>query len=146
MTLKTVDEKIDDAVHAAVNALGLSVTGYADVADALNSFLTPIAKSHVTDDFDDEAADPVEHTFGIQIGRDARTYFSATTNGTLEGIMGRVTRTGFVGKINEEKWAEDGSDSFDEVETVVIYDTDTNGIFARRTSDGWEMDPGEFKE
>jgi len=58
MTLKTVEEKVDDAVYAAFNALGLSVTDNIDASVAMNEAITPIAEKLITDDTEDEAADP----------------------------------------------------------------------------------------
>lgn len=54
MTLQTVDEKIDSAVHAAMTALGLSAAMCPDTADALNDAIGGIARNIITDD-DDEA-------------------------------------------------------------------------------------------
>lgn len=50
MTIQTVDEKIDNAVHAAFMAMGLSVETCSDFADSLNDFLTQEAPAYITDD------------------------------------------------------------------------------------------------
>jgi hypothetical protein len=53
---KSFDEKVDDAVHAAMAALGLSVERCPDTADLLNDAISQIAFNVVTagDDDDDE--------------------------------------------------------------------------------------------
>lgn len=51
---KTVDEKIDDAVHAAMAALGLSADRCIDTACALNDAISAIARNIITDDAEDE--------------------------------------------------------------------------------------------
>lgn len=107
MTLKTVDQKIDDATHAAVNALGLSVETQPELSTLLNEAIRTWSKDLITDD-EDEAADPAPvETFDIQVGRDARVYYSATTTGTLEEVMNAVRRHGYGGSINEESWNRD---------------------------------------
>lgn len=65
MTLQTVDEKIDSAVHAAMTALGLSVANCPDTADALNDAIGGIARNIITDDDDDEDDTP---SFGSFMG------------------------------------------------------------------------------
>jgi hypothetical protein len=52
--LKSFDEKVDDAVHAALTALGLSAELCPDTADLLNDAITEIAYNVVTDDEEDE--------------------------------------------------------------------------------------------
>lgn len=51
--MKTFDEKVDDAVHAAMGALGLSVELCPDTADALNDHIRRLAEPLVTDDEED---------------------------------------------------------------------------------------------
>lgn len=52
--LKTFEEKVDDAVHVALTALGLSAELNPDTADLLNDAITKIAEPVVTDDDDDD--------------------------------------------------------------------------------------------
>ena len=47
---KTVENYVDDAVHAAIYALGLSVETCPDLADSLNDFLTEQAPLYISDD------------------------------------------------------------------------------------------------
>lgn len=52
--MKTRDDKVDDAVHAAMGALGLSPETCPDLADHLNEVMTQAALLyHVTDDEDE---------------------------------------------------------------------------------------------
>jgi len=53
--LKTFDEKVDDATHAALWALGLSAALHPDTADLLNEAITGIARNVVSDDEADDA-------------------------------------------------------------------------------------------
>lgn len=142
MTLKTVEEKIDDAVYAVFDALGLSVKDNIDASVAINEAITPIAEKLVADDTDEAAGPDFVETFDIQVGRDARVYYSATTTGTLQEIMNNMSRHGYAGEVGKGGWKRDGVDCFDNVETVNIYDTASSRILARyTTSEGWEMDP-----
>ena len=52
--MQTIDEKIDNAVHVALMALGLSVEGCPDLADALNDWLWSQAPLYISDDFEDD--------------------------------------------------------------------------------------------
>lgn len=51
--LKTFDEKVDDAVYAAMTALGISPALCPDTADLLNDAISEIARNVVTDDEED---------------------------------------------------------------------------------------------
>lgn len=51
--MNTIEDKVDDAVHAAFQALGLSVETCPDFADSLNDWLSEQAPSYVTDDADE---------------------------------------------------------------------------------------------
>jgi len=48
--VKTFDEKVDDAVHAAMGALGLSVATNLDTAELLNDRIAELARDLVSDD------------------------------------------------------------------------------------------------
>ncbi len=48
--MSTYPEKIDNAVHAALCALGISAETHPDLADDLNDFLTNAARDCITDD------------------------------------------------------------------------------------------------
>ena len=50
--MTTYDEKVDNAVHAAFAALGLSVTTHTELADELNTQLTKMCSGVVTGDED----------------------------------------------------------------------------------------------
>jgi hypothetical protein len=50
---KTVEEKVDDAVHAAITALGLSVATCPDLADSLNDWLSEQVPEYITDEDED---------------------------------------------------------------------------------------------
>ncbi|UUV44476.1 hypothetical protein RCMENCHIE_107 [Rhodobacter phage RcMenchie] len=50
MSLQTFEEKVDAAVHAAMNALGISAERYPGTADAMNDAIYLIARNVVTDD------------------------------------------------------------------------------------------------
>lgn len=52
--MATVDEKIDNAVHAAMNQLGLSVALHPDIADGLNAHIYLVVQGHITDDTEEE--------------------------------------------------------------------------------------------
>lgn len=52
--MKTVADKVDDAVHAAFMAMGLSVARCPDFADSLNDWLSEQAPNYITDDDDEE--------------------------------------------------------------------------------------------
>jgi hypothetical protein len=47
---KTVADKVDEATHAALQALGLGVETCPDLADTLNDWLSQMAPLYVTDD------------------------------------------------------------------------------------------------
>lgn len=51
--MKTIEDKIDNAVHAAFEQLDLSVDACPDLADSLNDWLTE-QMTHYTHDEDDE--------------------------------------------------------------------------------------------
>ena len=48
--MKTIEDKVDDAVHAAFQAFGLSVETCPDFADSLNDWLSEQAPNYITDD------------------------------------------------------------------------------------------------
>ena len=48
--MKTFSDYVDDATHAAINALGLSAENVPEFTDMLNDFLTEHAVHYVTDD------------------------------------------------------------------------------------------------
>ena len=50
--MKTVSEKVDDAVHSAMAALGLGVAEHQNIANDLNDWITERVASYVTDDGD----------------------------------------------------------------------------------------------
>lgn len=54
MGLRTVDDKIDDAVYAAMEAVGLTVTGHMHLAVEVNEALRELLSGHITDDEEDE--------------------------------------------------------------------------------------------
>jgi hypothetical protein len=81
--------------------------------------------------------------FGVQIGRDARVYYTATIEAeSLEAAKAMTSRHGF--KAPEgTKWTQGGFEDFDNVETVNIYDPDTAEMFATYIDgDGWETSEG----
>jgi len=49
-SMQTLDEKVDTAVHVAMEALGLSVEGDADTASILNDFIYNLCHDIVTSD------------------------------------------------------------------------------------------------
>ena len=51
---KTFDEKIDDATHAAMGAVGLSPERCPDTADMINDFLSDILGELVTGDDEED--------------------------------------------------------------------------------------------
>lgn len=51
--LRSFDDKIDAATHAAFNEMGLSVAGNMDAAYALNDYLTQAMNGLVTSDTSD---------------------------------------------------------------------------------------------
>lgn len=53
MILKSFEDLVDDAVHAALQQLGLSVVNHIEAAGRLHDFITFEFKGIVTDD-DDE--------------------------------------------------------------------------------------------
>ena len=58
--------------------------------------------------------------FQIQIGRDARIYYSTTVEAeSLEEVQEKVSRHGFECP-EDTVWINDGTDDFDNVETAVI--------------------------
>lgn len=54
MAEKTFEECVDDAVHAALAALGLTAEGCPDFADGLNDWLTDAARPYFAGDEEDE--------------------------------------------------------------------------------------------
>ena len=48
--MATVEQKIDDATHAAFKALGLSVETSPGLADALSTWLSAEAPNYISDD------------------------------------------------------------------------------------------------
>lgn len=50
--MKTIDEKVDDAVHAALGALGISAETTPTFAEDLNDWLRERAQWVVTDDYE----------------------------------------------------------------------------------------------
>jgi hypothetical protein len=48
--MSTVEQKVDDATHAAFKALGLSVETSPKLADALSDWLSAEAPQYVSDD------------------------------------------------------------------------------------------------
>lgn len=48
--MQTVEDKVDTAVHVALEALGLSVENCPDLADSLNDWLSEQAPLYITDD------------------------------------------------------------------------------------------------
>ena len=52
--MKTVDEKLDDAVHAAMEQLGLSVAEYPELADQLNGLIYMAAQGYIADDTEED--------------------------------------------------------------------------------------------
>jgi hypothetical protein len=56
--MKDFHDKVDDAVHAAFGALGLSVPNHQKRAEALNDYITDMAREiGVTDDGDEGEED-----------------------------------------------------------------------------------------
>lgn len=55
--MQTVEEKIEAAVHAAMQALGLSPVMMPDTADTLRDAIEPIARNVVTDDEEDDQSE-----------------------------------------------------------------------------------------
>lgn len=59
MSLKTLDDKIDGATHAAMGALGLAVSAHATLAIDLNEAIREIAaRADVTSDDKEREARP----------------------------------------------------------------------------------------
>jgi predicted aspartyl protease len=81
-------------------------------------------------------------TFEVQVGRDARVYYTATIEvDSLEAAKAMTTRDGFEAP-EGTKWTKDGEDVFDNVETVNIYDPDTaETVASYGDGDGWEEEP-----
>jgi hypothetical protein len=141
MTLRTAQKKFDDATYAAVNALGLSPEEQPHLCLMLVKAIRTWSKDLVTDD-GEEAADPEPvKTYGIQVGRDAREYFSATATCALSDIRENVTRHGYAGDV-DDGWKGIGTEIYDAVEVVNVTDPDTGKVIARWTEgDGWEESP-----
>jgi hypothetical protein len=78
-------------------------------------------------------------TFEVQVGRDARVYFTATIEAeSLEAAKAMTSRHGFNAP-EGTVWTKGGDDVFENVETVNIYDPDTAETISAYTSgDGWE--------
>ncbi|MDE4297129.1 hypothetical protein PXK56_18250 [Phaeobacter gallaeciensis] len=140
MTLKTIDEKIDDATHAAVTALGLSVETQPELSTLLNEAIRTWSTGLIADD-EDEAASPAPvKTFEIQVGRDATRYYSNTVTGDLNTIMSKMSRHGYQGDLNGS-WSEDGWSDYDAIECATITDPDTDEVIARWSQDtGWKLE------
>lgn len=60
--MQTFDEKVDSAVHVAFTALGLSVANHLELAYRLNDFITQELRNVVSDDGDDDEAQPAAET------------------------------------------------------------------------------------
>ena len=58
--MQSYDEKVDAAVHAAFEALGLSVVNHVDLAFRLNDFITQEFRFTVSGDDQDEPCDDAE--------------------------------------------------------------------------------------
>ena len=52
--MKTFEDKVDAAVHAAFMQLGLSVANNIDTAELLNDYITGLVRNIVTSDDEDE--------------------------------------------------------------------------------------------
>jgi hypothetical protein len=94
MSLRTVEEKIDDAVYAVFDVLGLSVADNIDASVAINEAITPIAEKLVTDDEEDEVISGRDSvvSYGIQVSKDARVYYRSIVVGSMADIMNGMTR------------------------------------------------------
>jgi hypothetical protein len=81
--------------------------------------------------------------FEVQVGRDARVYYTATIEAdSLAAAKAMTTRNGFEAP-EGTKWTKDGEDVFDNVETVNIYDPDTaETVASYGDGDGWETSEG----
>ena len=85
------------------------------------------------------AAEPVAPAgkYLLQIGRDARQYYTAGTNASLEDIKSRLTRHGYADE--QLSWEDDGADIFDNVETFSVVDRATKEVVAAYSDgDGWD--------
>ena len=118
---KNFEDKIDDAVHAAIKALGLSVEANMGHAEGLNDFLTAEFQAYFQPD--DPAPTQERKTYTVSITRDASVTYTKTFEGTLEELMGRVSRHGFQDD-DERDWEEDEPSVFDQVESAEILDGD----------------------
>lgn len=77
--------------------------------------------------------------FHVQVGRDARVYYSAEIEAeSLEEAKSRISRWGY--KCPEDTvWRTDGVEDFDHVETCVIMTPEEESVLAVYTDgDGWE--------
>lgn len=121
MSEKSFEEKIDDAVHAAMKALGLNVEDNMGHAEGLNDFLTEEFQAHFQPDEPDLPQE--RKTYTVSITRDASVTYTKTFEGTLEELMARVSRHGFADD-DERDWEEDDPSVFDQVESAEILDGD----------------------
>ena len=76
--------------------------------------------------------------FTVQVGRDARVYFSAEIEAeSLEAAKNMVSRHGF-NAAQGTSWIDDGTDVFDNVETCNISEPDGNVLADWNEGDGWK--------
>ena len=76
--------------------------------------------------------------FNVQVGRDARVYYTAEIEAdSLEAAKSMVSRHGFDAP-KGTVWKEDGVDDFDNVETVNIWQGEDGTITRYTDTDGWE--------
>jgi len=79
--------------------------------------------------------------FNVQVGRDARVYFTATVEAmSLQDAQNMLSRHGYECPDHVE-WTHgvDDFDQFDLVETCVISDPDTDEVLANyHDNDGWQ--------
>ena len=100
---KTFDEKIDDATHAAMSAVGLSPERRPDTADMINNFLSDILSELVTgDDEETDMTDQIKARPGINgntpedFERSARVLFDAA--GEMRTALNSVTAEALHGR------------------------------------------------
>lgn len=77
--------------------------------------------------------------FDIQVGRDARVYYSATIEAvSLEAAKKKLSRHGY-DVPDSVVWIQEGFDDFENIETCNISNVGEDEVLARYTDEnGWE--------
>lgn len=137
----TNDEKIDNAVHAAMQAMGLSPELHPYQTDMINDQLRQICRDILPDETKQDAATdpaPEPRKFLIIVGRDARQHYEAVfEEESLEVAMSKFSKHGYECE-PETKWAESYLEICDEAEICEILDADTGEELMRWNGSEWE--------